>query len=250
MYLGAIESFLRSNGVARVEEITELRYREGEWPGYLQIKTRSGKVLKAEKFYYNYLLPFYVTQSSLMSVDFTNELADISVGDAWHPKYEQQGQGFSVVVARNEKGDALLGSMREAGLLSLEEMSLQESLSMHGHMLDFKKRGTFIRMGWRNAVGKQVADYGYRPSHIPFKRKLAELVILSVFTLCGTRPAKKVVEFIPIGVLGPAFNFVRRAWKQLSKPTKRQGLNNLQVVTWPSVSPQKAPKVTSSVDER
>ncbi|MCZ7666239.1 MAG: Coenzyme F420 hydrogenase/dehydrogenase, beta subunit C-terminal domain [Chloroflexi bacterium] len=37
-------------------------------------------------------------------MDFTNELSDISVGDAWHPRYEAQGAGFSVVAARTEKG--------------------------------------------------------------------------------------------------------------------------------------------------
>ena len=232
MYFGAIESFLRSNKVDSIEEVTELRYREGEWPGYLQVKTRTGKVIRAEKFYYNYLIPFYVTRSSLMSVDFSNELADISVGDAWHPKYEQQGQGFSVVVARSERGEALLDSMCEQGALDLQETSLQEALSMHGHMLDFKKRGAFIRMGWRKATGKAVPDYGYRPLDIPLMRKFAELFIASVFALCATRPARRLVEFIPLGVLGPTFNQLRKAWKRLSKPTKRQGLYDLRVNTW------------------
>ena len=83
IYLGAIESYLRSNGVRGLDEVKHLRYREGEWPGYLQVVTRSGTVLRAAKFYYNYLIPFYVTRTTLLSVDFTNELADISVGDAW-----------------------------------------------------------------------------------------------------------------------------------------------------------------------
>ena len=37
-----------------------------------------GKILKAEKFYYNYLIPFYRTKGSLLSIDFCNELTDIS----------------------------------------------------------------------------------------------------------------------------------------------------------------------------
>ena len=232
MYFGAIESFLRSNKVAGIEEVTELRYREGEWPGYLQVKTRTGKIIRAAKFYYNYLIPFYVTRSSLMSVDFSNELADISVGDAWHPRYEQQGQGFSVVVARSERGEVLLDSMCDQGSLDLQEISLQEALSMHGHMLDFKKRGAFIRMGWRKAAGKAVPDYGYRPRDIRIMRKLAELVIFSVFALCATRPARRLVEFIPLRVLGPTFSQLRKTWKRLSKPTKRQGLYGLRVDTW------------------
>ncbi len=62
MYFAAIESYLRANGIHSLDEVAELRYREGEWPGYLMIRTRHGRVLRAEKFYYNYLIPFYITQ--------------------------------------------------------------------------------------------------------------------------------------------------------------------------------------------
>ncbi len=236
MYFAAIESYLRSQGVHSLDQVTDLRYREGEWPGYMQIKTRSGKVLRAEKFYYNYLIPFYITRSTLFSVDFTNELTDISVGDAWHPHYEQQRQGFSVVVARSEKGDDLLWTMAEQGVAHLEEIALDEALSMHGHMLDFKKRGAFIRMDWQAAIGNRVPDYGYRPKSIPFSRKLIEAVISAIFAVCGTRLARRLVEFIPIGVIGPVFNTVRKTWKNASKPTKRKGLQQLDFDTWPSES--------------
>jgi coenzyme F420 hydrogenase subunit beta len=233
MYQGAIQSFLRSNGVKSLEDVAELRYREGEWPGYLQVKTHSGKVLRAAKFYYNYLIPFYVTRSTLYSVDFTNELTDISVGDAWHPKYEKEGKGFSVVLARTEKGERLLDEMRTHELVKLDEIPLQEAMSMHGHMLDFKKRGAFIRMGWRRRTGKNIPDYGYRPDRIALSRRLAEIMIYSVFLVCGTRAARKAVEFVPLSILGPMFNVARRTWKNLSKPTKRAGLREYQVETWP-----------------
>ncbi len=120
-------------------------------------------MLRAEKFYYNYLIPFYITRSTLLSVDFTNELTDISVGDAWHPDYEKLGQGFSVVVARTEKGENLLREMQAVGVFALEETTVERALSMHGHMIDFKKRGAFIRMGWRRTLGQRVPEYGYRP---------------------------------------------------------------------------------------
>ncbi|MGD2143348.1 MAG: Coenzyme F420 hydrogenase/dehydrogenase, beta subunit C-terminal domain, partial [Anaerolineae bacterium] len=146
MYFGAIETYLRSNGIGSVDEVVDLKYREGEWPGYLQIRTRHDRVLRAEKFYYNYLIPFYVTRSSLLTADFTNELTDVSVGDAWHPRYESQGGGFSIVVVRSEKGERLLSAMAHDGAVALEEVSPQDALSMHAHMIDFKKRGTFIRL--------------------------------------------------------------------------------------------------------
>jgi coenzyme F420 hydrogenase subunit beta len=228
MYFGAIESYLRSHGIHSLDEIAELRYREGEWPGYLQVKTRSGQVLRAAKFYYNYLIPFYITRSTLYSVDFTNELTDISVGDAWHPRYEAQGTGFSIVVTRSEKGENVLRAMYQQGLLNLEEISLNEALSMHGHMLDFKKRGAFIRMRWRVAFGKRVPDYGYQPKTIPFSRKLVEMFINLVLIICSTHLARRVVEFVPLGIIGPVFNMLRKAWKSASKPTKRKNLGQTE----------------------
>ena len=231
MYFAAIESYLRANGIHSVEDVVELRYREGEWPGHLMIRTRSGRVLKAEKFYYNYLIPFFITQATLYSVDFTNELTDISVGDAWHPRYETQGGGYSVVVTRTEAGDALLCAMQEAGVLHWEETDLASALAMHGHMLDFKKRGAFIRMQWRAAQGKPVPEYGYRPTSIPLSRRLVELVIALIFTVCATRPARRLAEQIPIQILGPIFNTLRKSWKSISKPAKRKGLLDVRFVT-------------------
>lgn len=226
-YFAAIESYLRSNGIHDLREVTSLRYREGEWPGYLQITTRSGRVLRAEKFYYNYLIPFYITRSSLFSVDFTNELADVSVGDAWHPQYEAKGGGFSVVVARSAQGEALLQAMQQSGLLDLQPITLDAALGMHGHMLDFKKRGAFIRIGWRQAQGQPVPDYGYRPRTIVWSRQVIEVVISALFGVCGHYPVRRLVERVPLHIIGPLFNTLRKTWKRLSKPVKRQGLREL-----------------------
>jgi coenzyme F420 hydrogenase subunit beta len=229
MYFGAIESFLRSNGVRSVEEIVRLRYRDGEWPGHLSITLQDGRTLKAEKFHYNYLIPFYVTRATLLSVDFTNELTDISVGDAWHPRFETLGEGFSVVIARSERGEQLLQSMQQRSLLELDPLEAAEAFSMHGHMLDFKKRGSFIRIGWRRALGRPVPDYGYRPRRLTLTRKLVELIISGLFAICGTRSAHFAVHLIPIKILGPLFDTLRKTWKNLSKPVKRKGLGQYEV---------------------
>jgi coenzyme F420 hydrogenase subunit beta len=227
LYVGAIESYLRSNHVAGLHEITELRFRAGEWPGYLQIKTRSGRVLQANKFYYNYLIPFYITRSSLLSVDFTNELTDMSVGDAWHPRFESRGGGYSVVLARTLKARELLKKMQKNSSLVLEETNLEDALSMHGHMIDFKKRGAFIRIGWRKTFGQSVPSYGYRPAFISFSRRLVEVFISGLFIMCRTWLARCLVQFFPLRVIGPVFDSLRKFWKNISKPTKRKGLDKV-----------------------
>ena len=54
MYKGAIRSFLRGRGIKDSNKINSLKWRAGEWPGYLEIILGDGRVTRAEKFYYNY----------------------------------------------------------------------------------------------------------------------------------------------------------------------------------------------------
>jgi coenzyme F420 hydrogenase subunit beta len=231
MYQDAIASYLRSNGYKGLEDIEELKYRDGEWPGYLRITTKDDKTLKAEKFYYNYLLPFFITRSTLHSIDFSNEYTDISVGDAWNPVYENIGKGFAVVIARTEKGISLLEELAEERKLIFEPKTVNEVMNMHGHMFDFKKRGSFIRMQFRKFFGKRVPEYGLKPLNLKPGRYLVEFFISGIFLICRTRIAKKIIEWIPISILGKFFNFTRKKWKSLSKPTKRKGLADQQYET-------------------
>lgn len=225
LYRGALKSYLRSHGVPSLDSIAELRYRAGEWPGHLRIALKDGRVLSTPKFYYNYLIPFYITDSSLYQCDFTNELTDISVGDAWSPEYEKQGKGFSVITARTKRGLAILEEMEQAGLVHLDEIPEEKALSMHGHMLDFKKRGSFIRLAWKDRfLLKGRPFYGYEPESIPLGRKAVEAFNFSIFMACRRRLARSIMEKIPIGMMGPAFDAMRKAWKGISKPTKRRGL--------------------------
>jgi len=226
MSFEAIRSFLRSHGVRSEEEIIKLQYRAGEWPGHLQITLKDGRVLKAEKFHYNYLIPFFITDASLQIPDFTNELADISVGDAWSPKYEERRGGYSVILGSSKQGCDLLEEMRSKNLLMLETVSLDEALNMHGHMLDFKKRGAFIRNSWK----KIQPNYGYRPANISASRIAVEWCLRFFFATGKTRIARWFIEHLPLCVVGPVFNLLRKSWKNVSKPTKRRGLRKMEFV--------------------
>ena len=227
IYLQGLESFLSSSGIGGLKDVKSLQYRAGEWPGNLVVESRDGRRIQAKKFYYNYLIPFYITKSTLYSPDFANELTDLSIGDAWSPEYEAKGAGFSVVIARSPAAAEIMGEMRVKGMLELEELPLNKALEMHGHMLDFKKRGSYIRMSWRKATGRIVPDYGIKPINIPLSRYLVEGVISGVILACQTRLARFVVGLVPLAIIGPLFDGLRKTWKWLSKPTKRRALMDL-----------------------
>ena len=105
----SIDGIKLSFNIKRSAKIKKLKWREGKWPGFLSIKFEGYKKIKLKKFYYNFLLPFYCSHESLLSADFTNEDADISVGDAWSPKFENSNEGgVSLIWSKNTKGDKLL----------------------------------------------------------------------------------------------------------------------------------------------
>ena len=178
---------------------------------------------------YNFLIPFFVTQTSLQSMDFSNEFSDLSVGDAWSPKYEKLGAGFSVITSRSEKMESIVKEMIDDGCLSAEEIDKNKASEMHGHMLDFKKRGGFIRNKWRRYLGFRSPDYGIIINDMPISRYIVEIVISGVFVVCRNSISRKILEFIPESIIGPFFNKSRLLWKNLSKPTKRKGLSGLNI---------------------
>jgi coenzyme F420 hydrogenase subunit beta len=230
LYPAAIRSFLRSCGVNASDAITSLKWRAGEWPGYLEIKTASGRVIRSNKFYYNYLIPFFITQNSLQNMDFANEFCDLSVGDAWSPKFEKAGGGHSVITTRSSAMEKIICEMTGKGLLAVETVDELKATEMHGHMIDFKKRGGYIRNRLRRFFGRPAADFGLKPSPLPASRIAVELVISTIFFLAGTVVFRWCVERIPERIIGPFFNRLRLTWKAASKPTKRKGLGTLKMI--------------------
>jgi len=224
----AIDALLRANKIDKNDKIKSLQWRAGEWPGYLEIVTEAGKVIRSKKVYYNFLIPFYVTTTSLLSMDFANEFADLAVGDAWSPAYEKLGQGFSVVLSRNPAMTAILEKM--GSKLSLVSKDPLEASSMHGHMIDFKKRGGYIRRRLLQCLGRQVPKTYAYPDSISRMRIATELVISSILAVCRTGFARYLMCKTPEKILGYCFNKLRLFWKQISKPVKRKGLRSMNMI--------------------
>lgn len=229
LYPAAIECYLRGKGVSRDDKVLSLKWRAGEWPGYMEIKMASGKVFQSKKVYYNFLIPFFITRNSLQNMDFTNEFCDLSVGDAWSPRFEKLGGGYSVITTRSPEMESIIAGMEKESLLTTTIEDAFKTLEMHGHMLDFKKRGSYIRNQWRRKTGRKAPDYGVRPAPLPVSRYCVEAVTSSIFLICGTKPARKLLECLPESFIGPLFDNLRLTWKRFSKPVKRKGLGTLSM---------------------
>jgi coenzyme F420 hydrogenase subunit beta len=228
LHFDAVRSFLRNNGVESVEEVADLQYRAGEWPGQMQVTLRSGEVIALKKFYANYLIPFFMVDRCTMCTDLANEFADIACGDAWSPVYEERGKGWSLVMGRTKRGAGLLEEMADGGYLSLQGLEEQAAIGMHSHMLDFKKRGSFLRMERREKRGVSVPDYGFKAVGIPWQRRLFESLLTFLFWVCSQPLSRWAVEHFPVRITGELFEIARRSWKRMTRTTKRRGLVDVQ----------------------
>lgn len=224
----AIDSFLRKFH-ARKEDIAHLSYRAGEWPGSMEVRLKDGRVFRMPKFHANYLIPFHITQNSLLSHDLTNEFTDLSGGDAWAPTYEERGKGFSMLITRSEQGDALVRAMEAAGALWTKEISEDEAVTMQSHGLDFKKRGTFLRIARRERSGKRVPLYGLEPEQVGLGRRMFESVLGFCFWLCSWPLARWLADKTPESIMGPLFTKTRVLWKKATKTIKRSGLRDTRL---------------------
>jgi coenzyme F420 hydrogenase subunit beta len=224
LYFSSVISFLRSHGEKDYRQIRKLWFRYGEWPGNMRVEMNSGRIFELKKFHANYLIPFHILKNSLFCTDLTNEFTDISGGDAWSPEYEERGKGYSIVIPRSKTGMEIIDNMVREGRLELSPCSEEEAIRMHSHGYDFKKRGSFIRIGFRRMFFRPVPDYGYRLSGFPASRYLMELLISSLFLLLGTWPARRMVELFRPAFIGRIFERIRDTWKKSTRTIKRKNL--------------------------
>ncbi len=224
LYFSAIKSFLRTNGVKDYKQIKKLYFRYGEWPGHIRIELNNGRVIQLRKFLANYLIPFNILNNSLLCTDYMNEYADISVGDAWAPVYEERGKGFSLVFSRTESGQNILDEMAESGIISIAPETEEKAIEMHSHGIDLKKRGAFIRFKYRRLLGLANPEYGYKVTGISAGRHLFEVILDILFLVMNTRLSRYIVESLPNKFVGSIFEKYRTWWKKGTYNVKRKSL--------------------------
>ncbi len=225
LHFSSIRNFLESYKIKDYQNISKLYFRHGEWPGNMRIEMNDGRVVQLPKFHANYLIPFHIMVNSLLCTDLSNEFTDISGGDAWAPIYEERGKGFSMVIARSEKGNQILNEMCESGVINMKPITIDEAITMHSHGYDLKKRGTFIRFKFRKLLGQTNPDFGYEIKGFPFSRYLMEFAIDALFLVAGTAPARWLVAQIPPDIVGSLFERTRKMWKKATFGIKRDNLN-------------------------
>jgi len=101
--------------------VADLRYRGRGWPGHFA-PVMAGESEPRQKMTYRDSWAFLQSHrpwSVQMWPDGSGELADISCGDPWYEKPDGKNPGFSLVVARTERGREIIEGAMAAGYLTL-----------------------------------------------------------------------------------------------------------------------------------
>jgi len=98
---------------------------------------------------------------------------------------------------------------------------------MHAHMIEFKKIGSFLRVKKLKKNGP-VPLYDLKPTDITFSRRLIEFIIRIIISTASNNITKSFFSIIGSSIMGYLFQFIRKFWKFVTKPTKRKGLKDIR----------------------
>ncbi|PKP58678.1 FeS-binding protein [Candidatus Atribacteria bacterium HGW-Atribacteria-1] len=126
----------------RKEDIIDLKYRGKGWPGYLQIKTKDNPeniILSRYDHCYEYPIfgMFFKNKACLSCSGYSNELADISFGDAWGIE-KNDSVGTSVIITRTNFTDGLLNKLYSEKKIRIKKLDIDQFISSK-KTITFKK---------------------------------------------------------------------------------------------------------------
>ncbi len=113
---------LKKLGVAP-EEIREFRYRGCGWPGATKVMLKGDDNRIPQMTYeesWGDILSKCGQIRCRLCPDSTGEFADVSCGDPWYRELGPDEKGWSLIIARTEKGRRIVDEARKTGYLELQ----------------------------------------------------------------------------------------------------------------------------------
>jgi coenzyme F420 hydrogenase subunit beta len=147
--------------------VITLEYRGHGWPGNLSITLVNEQLVRSKRIDYRkecwnpLFSPFFFTPLRCMCCsDHTNELADLSFGDAWLKEILKKDKiGTSVVISRSEAGEEILKKAELKGKITLNKINYEKVIESQWTSLFFKKICLSSRMRILRSFGREMPKY-------------------------------------------------------------------------------------------
>ncbi|SIT06834.1 coenzyme F420 hydrogenase subunit beta [Roseivivax lentus] len=145
-------------------DVVRFRYRGNGWPGNATATLRNGQTAKLSySESWGGVLSRHVQARCKICPDGTGGAADVVFADAWetnakgYPVFEER-DGISLVMARTERGHALVRSAEAAGRLALTPFDVGMLEGMQPGQTS-KRRLTLVRMAALRLLGRPIPEY-------------------------------------------------------------------------------------------
>ncbi|RCV64842.1 coenzyme F420 hydrogenase subunit beta, partial [Methanophagales archaeon] len=131
------------------ETIQKIEYRGGNWPGEFRILLKNGIKYSLHKDIYRYFFRLYCPERCIYCIDYSNELADISVADAWIVGKNGQWRypdGKSIVLIRTKTGKHFFEISKKKNSFFLEKLHREVVFESHKGTIRSRKIGSIQRL--------------------------------------------------------------------------------------------------------
>jgi len=164
------------------EKVDKLEYREGKWPGQVLIGLKDGTERRVGIHDFDWLLRLFTPLRCSFCVDHTNELADISLGDAWLPELKGQ-KGWSVIISRTDFGEIVLKKAEAEQILETYFGDKQKLIESQKNSLLYKKVTAPVLINIHKALHQKT------PIYVGAKHKNAKFFdyVISLLSYLTTR---------------------------------------------------------------
>ena len=203
LHFSATDYLIKKTGTKK-SDIKSLEYRGGPWPGGFQIKTKNDGEKFIKKFHYNFVNSIYSPKRCLLCIDLMNELADISVGDAWIDGIDEKG--WSTVITRSDTGAALFEDAKNCNYIDYRKIPKEQLIKSHSHLIKYKKKGAFVRL----QLNKVKPIYECTFPELSKKELLSEALFYYFIKIVSNRYVRKVIGMFPLKILGQIAAIYRR----------------------------------------
>jgi coenzyme F420 hydrogenase subunit beta len=177
--LKVIDFLSQKAGVLK-EDVTKFDYRAKEWrgwPGDVLFELRNKRTKFLTRDYRGVTKPFFTPWRCKMCYDHVNEFADISFGDAWLPGVIKHREGETIVIARTERGEALIRKAKEEMVVEIQEVSRAILLQAQKSSIMRKKNWLSAHLLVAKLFGEAVPHYTLdnpKPTKLKIIRSICE----------------------------------------------------------------------------
>lgn len=198
----------RRAGVKDLNDVIDIKYRDGHWPCGFRAITKDGE----DHFLYpigHFLFSHYIFERYRcgLCIDQLNELADISVGDEWRENLRESVGGWSFIVTRNKMGQNVIDQMVANGNLYIEESSTMSIYSGQYATMIYKKRGTVVFGKIQQMLGKPIPRY---LKNRPYYPKLEYIIGSFLNYFIPKLSEKRIIRWLFLNLSVTWFNKYRK----------------------------------------